>query len=140
MYKHIHSHFSFLSWFDLITKIQFKIRFLPFYHTIAILKVSLEFRHRINDNTDKYASQIILSSVLQFTRHTIALTGLYSRVSFDLYECFLFSRSLYLLCLLLKHLVNTCKTPQDCVLFIGVRNYTSGYMQFFARFLRPKTS
>lgn len=86
------------------------------------------------------ASQVILSSVLQYTWQAIALPVCAAGFHLTDRNASQSPEACCLSCLFLKLLIDTHETLQDCKLFTGVRNYTSGYTQFLPWFLHPKTS
>lgn len=90
--------------------------------------------------TTQCASQIILSWVLQSTWQAIALPVCAAGFHLTDRNASQLPGACRLSCLSLKLLIDTHETPQDCKLFTGVRNYTSGYTQFLPWFLHSKTS
>lgn len=90
--------------------------------------------------TTQRASQTILSWVLQHTWQAIALPVCAAGFHLTDRNVSQLPEACRLSCLFLELLIDTHGTPQDCKLFTGVRNYTSGYAHFLPWFLHSKTS
>lgn len=107
------------------------------YQTPATVKVSLEFKHRISDNTMYQSNNTELSIAVHLTGNCFHCAAGFHLTDRNASQ---FPEASCLSCLFLKPLIDTHEILEDCKLFTGVRNYTSGYAQFLPWFLHSKTS